>query len=56
MWVPSGMFEASEQLEVAVHLYVSAKASWDTAPLAGTLYETMPGLLTFLAALHVKTT
>lgn len=56
IWVPSGMFEGSEQLEIVVHLYVGSRASWDTAPLSGTLYETMPDMLTFLEALHIKNT
>ena len=50
-WVPSGMFEGSEKLEIAVHLYVGSKASWDTAALSGTQYETMPEMLTFIQAL-----
>ncbi|MEO8006270.1 MAG: GFA family protein [Betaproteobacteria bacterium] len=51
-WVPSGMFDASEQLEIAVHLYVGSRASWDTAPLSGTQYDTMPEMLTFIRVLH----
>jgi hypothetical protein len=54
VWVPSGMFEGSEKLEIAVHLYVGSRASWDTAPLTGTLYETMPEMLTFIEALHAQ--
>lgn len=53
-WVPSGMFDASEKLEVAVHLYVGSKASWDTAPLSGTQHETMPDMVEFIRALHAN--
>ncbi len=50
-WVPSGMLDGSEKLEIAVHLYVGSKASWDTAELSGTQYETMPDWRTFIGAL-----
>jgi hypothetical protein len=46
------MFDGSEKLEIAVHLYVGSRASWDTAPLSGTLYETMPEILSFIEELH----
>jgi len=52
-WVPSGMFEGSEKLEIAAHLYVGSKAHWDTAPLSGQVYDTMPDdMLTFIRALN----
>jgi len=51
-WVPAGLFEGSEILEIAVHLYVGSRAAWDTAALSGTLYETMPAMRTFIEALH----
>jgi len=52
-WVPSGMFEGSEKLEISAHLYVGSKARWDTAPLSGEVYDTMPDdMLTFIKALH----
>jgi len=54
VWIPSGMFEGSENLGIAVHLYVGSRASWDTAPLTGTLYETMPDMPTLIEALHAN--
>jgi len=51
-WVPAGLFEGSEKLEIAVHLYVGSKASWDTAALSGAQYETMPEMLAFIRVLH----
>ncbi|MEO6147005.1 MAG: GFA family protein [Sulfuriferula sp.] len=54
VWVPSGMLEASEKLEVAVHLHVGSKASWDTAPQSGTQYETMPDIHAFINELHTQ--
>ena len=55
-WIPSGMFDASEKLEVAVHLYVGSRASWDKAPLFGTHYETMPDIAEFIRILHAEIT
>lgn len=48
------MLDASEKLEIAVHLYVGSRASWDTAPLSGTQYETMPEMLAFIQELHAN--
>lgn len=48
------MFEGSEQLEIAVHLYVGSRASWDTAALAGMQHETTPDMLAFIEALHAQ--
>lgn len=42
IWVPSGMLDGSEQLEIALHLYVDSKACWDTARLEGEQFATMP--------------
>lgn len=52
MWVPSGMLDAAEKLEIAVHMYVGSRAAWDTAPLAGAQYVTMPEMLAFIQTLH----
>ena len=51
-WVPSGLLDGSEKLEIAVHLFVGSKASWDTFTLSGTQYEAMPEMLAFIRALH----
>jgi len=52
IWVPSGMLEGTEELEIAVHLYVGSRAAWDKAPLTGQLFETMPEMLKFVELLH----
>lgn len=52
VWVPSGMLEGTENLEIAVHLYVGSRAAWDKAPLTGQLFETMPEMLTFIKMLQ----
>jgi len=52
VWVPSGMLEGTEKLEIAVHLYVGSRAAWDKALLTGQLFETMPEMLTFIELLQ----
>ncbi len=52
VWVPSGLFDGSEKLEIAVHLYVGSRALWDTAALSGTLFETMPEMHEFAQLLQ----
>lgn len=51
-WVPSGLFEGSEKLNIVMHLYVGSRAVWDTANLSGTQYETEPGMDAFIRELH----
>lgn len=53
-WVPSGMFDASENLEIVMHIYVGSRAAWDTAPLNGIQHDTMPETLDFIQALHAR--
>lgn len=52
VWVPSGLFDGSENLEIAVHVHLGSRASWDTAALTGTQYEDAPETLAFIEALH----
>lgn len=52
LWVPSGMFEGTEDLEIVMHLYAGSRARWDTAPLRGVVHDTMPGMQAFIDALH----
>lgn len=52
VWVPSGMLEGTEKLEIAVHLYVGSRAAWDKTPLTGQLFETMPEMLAFIEMLQ----
>ena len=56
-WVPSGMLEGSEKLEIVAHLYADSRASWDTAPLSGKVYDTMPeDMIAFIRTLHASDT
>jgi hypothetical protein len=39
MWIPAGLLEGSENLEIAVHIYVNSKAQWETISNSGIQYE-----------------
>lgn len=51
MWVPSGLFEGNEPLEIAVHIYVGSKSHWDTLPNPGVRFETRPDTETLVRLL-----
>lgn len=55
-WVPAGLLYGETETEIAAHLCVGSKASWDTLSSQGTRYETVPDdLLQFIADLHSDT-
>jgi hypothetical protein len=37
-----------------VHLYLGSRASWDTAPLTGAQFDTMPEMREFIRMLHAR--
>lgn len=43
-WIPAGLLDDSENLEIAAHLFVGSRARWDTPVKAGKQYREMPGL------------
>jgi hypothetical protein len=51
-WVPAGLLDDDQNLQIAAHVYVGSKASWDVIPSQGTRYETLPELSEFIALLH----
>jgi hypothetical protein len=51
-WVPSGAFDEQAQLEIAIHLYLDSKATWDAGPHLGMCHETMPELSKIIEALY----
>lgn len=51
-WVPAGLLDDSQQLEIAAHLFVGSKASWEVTELKGTQYETAPELVELIWLLH----
>jgi hypothetical protein len=52
VWVPVGLLEDSSALEIAMHLFVGSKASWEPTPVLGTLNQETPGLARILKGLH----
>ncbi len=50
--VPAGLLDDDINLEVAVHLYVGSKASWDTISPGVPQYEAMPKLSEFFELMH----
>ena len=54
-WIPVGLLDNSEeQLEIAAHLFIGSKASWDIINHSGAQYETAPQLAEFIALLHAN--
>ena len=51
-WVPIGLLDSEQPLEIAAHLFVGSKALWDVIASQGTRYETAPELSEFIALLH----
>ena len=51
-WVPAGLLEGSEELEIVAHLYVGSKASWEAIGSSGARFDTMPRFSLFLQMLH----
>jgi len=51
-WVPIGLLEEEQTLEIAAHLFVGSKASWEVISQQGVRYETIPELSEFIALLH----
>lgn len=51
-WVPVGLLDNEQQLEIAAHLFVGSKALWDVIASQGTHYETAPELSEFISLLH----
>jgi len=44
VWVPAGVLEESEGLEIVAHLYVGSKAHWEKIFNTGRQYEEMPSI------------
>lgn len=44
VWVPAGSLEDTEPLEIAVHICVASKASWDVIPPGSRQYDALPEL------------
>ena len=51
-WVPAGLLEDGDKLEVVAHLCVTSRASWDPSSLKGLCYDEVPDMTEFIALLH----
>ena len=52
VWIPAGLLEDGDQLEIVSHLCVASRAPWDTVPLQGMCYDDVPDLPEFIALLR----
>jgi len=43
-WVPVGLLDDAETIEVGAHLFTGSKASWETIPSDAPHFETVPKL------------
>lgn len=51
-WVPIGLLDDEQKLQIAAHVFVGSKASWEVISQQGVRYETIPELSEFIALLH----
>lgn len=51
-WIPAGLLEDTAKLQVAAHLHVGSKASWDAIAPSGLLYQEAPDLECLLKVLR----
>lgn len=54
-WIPAGLLEDDDELEVVAHLYTHSKASWEEIPNSGQQFEEMPSLDALVRALQRTT-
>ena len=52
IWIPVGLLEDNESLEIVAHLHVGSKASWETISNSGTHYEEMPSIEALIQAMQ----
>lgn len=53
-WIPAGLLDADAGIEVAAHLHVGSKASWDEIASNGIQYQEAPDLENLLKVLQRK--
>jgi hypothetical protein len=54
IWVPSGLLEGDELLEIRAQLYVGSRANWDVAPGPGKPFGEAPDLSELVRFLHER--
>ena len=56
IWVPSGLIDGDEPLEIGAQLYIDSKAPWDRLLSGGLHFVTAPGLRELIELLHSRST
>ncbi|MBT9538501.1 GFA family protein [Thiobacillus sp.] len=51
-WIPAGLLEDNANLQIAAHLHVGSKASWDVIASSGVQYREAPDLDSLLKVLR----
>lgn len=51
-WVPAGLLDDADGLEISAHFYIDSKAQWDTIPAGGVQYESILELTEFIELMH----
>jgi hypothetical protein len=51
-WVPVGLIDGEQELQVSAHLFVGSKASWDVIAAPGVKFEAAPQLTDLISLLH----
>lgn len=54
IWVPSGLIDDGDTLEIGAQLWVGSRAPWDRSQGSGTEYETAPDLRELIRLLHAR--
>ncbi len=54
VWVPTGLLEGDESLEIQAQLYVESRAQWDEIMGPGKPFETAPELDELIQLLHSR--
>lgn len=49
VWVPAGLLENSDKLQIVAHLCTASRAAWDSSLLEGACYDELPDLSAFIA-------
>ncbi len=53
-WVPAGLLESDARIEIAAHIFVGSKASWDSISANGVQFQEMPVFENLLEILRPK--
>ena len=54
IWVPAGLLENDESLEIAAQLHMDSCARWDSVPGPGKKFATAPALPELIRLLHAR--